>query len=360
MRKIEKDDYKKLDLYENRYVLTEDIPSELKYGNPEVVKKPFISFVIPTYNRPKELGETIDSILKQPDICEYEIIIVDNSANMGADNATYKFISQFNNPRILYYINKENIGMEGNWNRCITLARGKYVSMIHDDDLLCEDYMEEIIRCIKNAENLGGKIGVIKTSYVDYKEGTPVESIHNRHKGGLKRYHKLDCLIKGIGPTSCPTCGIIFSKKAALDVGGFDSTFYPSSDYVLGYQMIRKGYRAYVTEDKLGMYRIGINESIKKENIIGFCTSDCYFRNYMYRQSLFNYIYGLIFEKVEYSMSVRGQRDNGLKFRVDIPIEEFIIKKGYGEYKFMSRVYNKTRQILSRFTSKIYEYKGEN
>lgn len=360
MRKIEKNDYKKLDLYENRYALTESVPSELKYGDSGNGNKPFISFVIPTYNRPAELGETIDSILKQPEVCQYEIVVVDNSANMSKDNETYKLICQYNNPKINYYINRNNIGMEGNWNRCITLARGKYISMVHDDDLLCDDYMEEIIRCIKNAEELGGEVGVIKTSYVDYKEGTPVENISNRHRGGIKRYYKLDCLIKGIGPTSCPTCGIIFNKKAAIDAGGFDSTFYPSSDYILGYQMIRKGYRAYVTEDKLGLYRIGINESIRKENVIGFCTFDCYFRNYMYRQNVFNYIYGLIFEKVEYSMSVRGQRDNGLKFGVDIPIEEFIIKKGYGEYRFMSRVYNKTRHILSRLTSKIYEYKGEN
>lgn len=359
MRKIKKNDYKKLDLYENRYVLTESVPSELKYGDSGNGNKPFISFVIPTYNRPAELGETIDSILKQPEVCQYEIVVVDNSANMSKDNETYKLICQYNNPKINYYINRDNIGMEGNWNRCITLARGKYISMVHDDDLLCDDYMEEIIRCIKNAEELGGEVGVIKTSYVDYKEGTLVENISNRHRGGIKRYYKLDCLIKGIGPTSCPTCGIIFNKKAAIDAGGFDSTFYPSSDYILGYQMIRKGYRAYVTEDKLGLYRIGINESIRKENVIGFCTCDCYFRNYMYRQNVFNYIYGLIFEKVEYSMSVRGQRENGLKFGVDIPIEEFIIKKGYGEYRFMSRVYNKTRNILLRLTSKIYKYKGE-
>lgn len=359
MRKIKKNDYKKLDLYENRYALTESVPSELKYGDSGNGNKPFISFVIPTYNRPAELGETIDSILKQPEVCQYEIVVVDNSANMSKDNETYKLICQYNNPKINYYINRDNIGMEGNWNRCITLARGKYISMVHDDDLLCDDYMEEIIRCIKNAEELGGEVGVIKTSYVDYKEGTLVENISNRHRGGIKRYYKLDCLIKGIGPTSCPTCGIIFNKKAAIDAGGFDSTFYPSSDYILGYQMIRKGYRAYVTEDKLGLYRIGINESIRKENVIGFCTCDCYFRNYMYRQNVFNYIYGLIFEKVEYSMSVRGQRENGLKFGVDIPIEEFIIKKGYGEYRFMSRVYNKTRNILLRLTSKIYKYKGE-
>lgn len=356
---ITEKNYDKLNMFEDRFKLTENVKSVLKYGDAGNIKEPYISFVIPTYNRVKELRETIDSILAQPELCYYEIVVVDNSANMEPSNKTLNLILEYNNPKILYYINSENIGLDGNWNRCISLARGKYISMVHDDDLLCPDYMEEIIKCIKNAERLGGEIGAIKVKYVDYYEGKTPDIPEKKHRGGLKRFYRLDCLITGIGPTSCPTCGIIFNKSAAEKAGGFDSTFYPSSDYLLGYQMLRKGYRVYVTEDCLGLYRIGINVSMKKENIIGFCVHDNFFRAFMYRQNFFNRIYGFIFENVEYSMSVRGQRDAGRKFGVEIPIEEFIFKKGYGEHKFMSKVYNKVRFYLSKLTSKIYVYDGE-
>ena len=35
----------------------------------------------------------------------------------------------------------KNIGMIGNWNRLYTLARGEWVVMLHDDDLLYNDYL---------------------------------------------------------------------------------------------------------------------------------------------------------------------------------------------------------------------------
>ena len=44
------------------------------------------------------------------------------------------------------YVNKENIGMIGNWNRGFELANTKYVAMLHDDDMLADIYLEEINR----------------------------------------------------------------------------------------------------------------------------------------------------------------------------------------------------------------------
>lgn len=95
-----------------------------------------ISFCIPTYNRPDTLNTTISSILSQKEKCDYEIVISDNSET----DETAKFIETFqDNPKIRYYRNSTNIGSAANFFKVISLAKGRYLWLMSDDDCLCID-----------------------------------------------------------------------------------------------------------------------------------------------------------------------------------------------------------------------------
>ena len=50
--------------------------------------------------------------------------------------------------RISYYKNKENLGMFGNWNRCLELARGEWVCILHSDDKIMPNYIEEMSKVV--------------------------------------------------------------------------------------------------------------------------------------------------------------------------------------------------------------------
>lgn len=91
---------------------------------------PLVSVCIPTYNSGATLGETLASIFGQ-NYPRLEILVVDNAST---DN-TIEVASRFDDPRIRIHSNAENIGAEGNFNRCIELASGEYTAIYHADDL---------------------------------------------------------------------------------------------------------------------------------------------------------------------------------------------------------------------------------
>lgn len=95
------------------------------------MNNPLVSICIPVYNCEMFISSTIDSILNQT-YKNFELIIVDNCST---DN-TVGEIRKFNDNKIKLYINEENFGIEYNWNKAISYAKGDYVKLMPADDLL--------------------------------------------------------------------------------------------------------------------------------------------------------------------------------------------------------------------------------
>lgn len=95
-----------------------------------------ISILIPTYNRPGYLLECLESCLVQDLFAtqNIEIIITDNSDNDDTAKALEPYLTKHH--YIRYQKNSTNLGMTGNWNECLTLATGKYIIFLSDDDKL--------------------------------------------------------------------------------------------------------------------------------------------------------------------------------------------------------------------------------
>jgi len=139
--------------YVDNFAKTAHIPSiPIFESNLDYI--PDITIAIPTYKRADLLKEAIDSAINQIDYTNYDIIVVDNNPERGCE--TEKLMMTYsNNPMISYYKNADNLGMVGNWNRLFTLAKGKYVVMLHDDDLLLPTFLSE---CVKLAKRLNADL----------------------------------------------------------------------------------------------------------------------------------------------------------------------------------------------------------
>ena len=64
-----------------------------------------------------------------------------------------QIVSSFNDPRISYYRNNQNIGgkdLVAQWNHCLQYAKGDYVILATDDDLYEPIFLEEISALIDN------------------------------------------------------------------------------------------------------------------------------------------------------------------------------------------------------------------
>ena len=94
---------------------------------------PWASFCMSTYNRPTFLQKQIELLFKQS-FQNFEIVINDNDPN-----ASGKIIADsFNDERIKYECNIENLGMVKSFNRAIDRAKGEFVVMVTDDDPVFE------------------------------------------------------------------------------------------------------------------------------------------------------------------------------------------------------------------------------
>lgn len=92
--------------------------------------QPLVCICIPTYNAASTVRETLVSILSQT----YRNLVVHISDNASTDD-TLKVIESLADQRVHIHRHAENIGGEGNFNRCIQLAEGKYTALFHADDL---------------------------------------------------------------------------------------------------------------------------------------------------------------------------------------------------------------------------------
>jgi glycosyltransferase involved in cell wall biosynthesis len=99
-----------------------------------MTKKPFISIVIPTYNRAKDLQLALSCILSQSFI-HFEIIISDNAST---DN-TEEIVTKIKDARITYIRNKTNIGWVPSMTNAINHAKGDYILLHGDDDFMLYD-----------------------------------------------------------------------------------------------------------------------------------------------------------------------------------------------------------------------------
>lgn len=106
--------------------------------------KPLVSICIPTYRGASFIGATIDSVLNQS-YPYFECWIVDDNS----PDDTQAIVASHTDTRIKYVRNPVNLGPQGNWNRCLALAQGKYYKLLPHDDLLAIDCLEKQVMVLE-------------------------------------------------------------------------------------------------------------------------------------------------------------------------------------------------------------------
>lgn len=97
---------------------------------------PYVSIIIPTYNRPSALSSCL-SALAQLDYKPYEVIIVDDGGDIFLDDV----ISQYS----VTLIKQNNMGAGSARNRGIEVANGDYIAFVDDDTQPASDWLTQLI-----------------------------------------------------------------------------------------------------------------------------------------------------------------------------------------------------------------------
>lgn len=111
---------------------------------------PLVCICVPTYNAANTVRETLESILAQT----YRNLVVHVSDNASTDD-TVKVIESIGDLRINIHRQKENIGAEGNFTKCLQLATGKYTAIFHADDLYEPDMVAKQVAFLEENPEVG-------------------------------------------------------------------------------------------------------------------------------------------------------------------------------------------------------------
>lgn len=226
-------------------------------------QSPLISICIPTYNGETYLQECLESVSQQT-YRGFEVIISDNLSK----DKTLAIVEDWKSkqPFPVYIYSNPNLGIGKNWNYSIQNAKGDYIKLLFQDDLLKPDCLEKMLE-VSEKYPKAGLIACKREILYDHTnerfsdwmkscgdlqsqfdwEGKPELVISNtffRHPAFYKSpYNK-------IGE---PTCTLI-RKNVFQKIGYFDETYKQILDYEF-YNRLLKKHTIVVLDEKLVTFR---------------------------------------------------------------------------------------------------------
>ncbi len=111
---------------------------------------PLVSVCIPTYQRARYIGETIQSVLNST-FSDFEIVVSDNAST----DHTQEIVESFGDKRIRFYCNERNVGPVRNWNLALQRASGELVGVLFSDDLYGPFWLSFAVRALQKYPQAG-------------------------------------------------------------------------------------------------------------------------------------------------------------------------------------------------------------
>lgn len=198
-----------------------------------VIDKPLVSVVIPTYKREVEvLSTAVNSVLNQT-YKNVEIVIVDDSPDTYEKRPEVKaYVESVNHDKVVFIQNEKNLGGSLARNRGIDASTGEYITFLDDDDEYTLDKIEKQLRFM-----IENDCDMTFSNTVMCKNGKPVEvrdfkDIPAYDNESLLRYHLLYHLTG--------TSTYMFKAEKLREIGGFDNALC-GQEFILTLKAIEGG-----------------------------------------------------------------------------------------------------------------------
>lgn len=212
----------------------------------EGVHRPLWSVMIPTYNGTKYLEQTLRSVLEQdPGSDLMQIEVVDDCSTQDDPEELVREIGQ---GRISFYRQPKNLGLIGNWNDCIKRARGHWVHILHQDDVVKFGFYKRLQAAVEKEPTIGAAF--CRYFYMDEKGCEQALSPLERETPGvISNWIERIAVMQRI---ECPS--IVVKREVYEDLGGFSQEAYYAADWEM-WKRIAAHYSVWYEPELLACYR---------------------------------------------------------------------------------------------------------
>jgi glycosyltransferase involved in cell wall biosynthesis len=262
--------------------------------------KTFFEIVIPTFKRPELLIDAVESALNQNYSEDYKVTVIDNDPS--SENYNEINLARFDG-KIKYYKNKENLGIENNWNKTLILSNSNWVCLLADDDMLHPDYLKTV-KSVIDKKDPGIIVNLPKiidgsgnvNYYYNYGKSVFLKKIHFLFI--RNSIHKVRWRAYLLG-NATSACAMAINREKGIFLKGWALSEYPSGDYFFNSRMAYN-FTVFRINKAISFYRLGYNESLKKDTQKQFLIRDLNFL-------ILNYLNISKMEKLIFSLPIRYQ-----------------------------------------------------
>lgn len=111
--------------------------------------RPQFSVMLPTFRPDGKLQRAIESVLMQSAGTDWmEIVVVDDHSPDADVEGLVRAVDRAGRVTILR--NDRRLGLAGNWNRAISLSRGRLVHLLHQDDYVLPGFYKQLVKSFEH------------------------------------------------------------------------------------------------------------------------------------------------------------------------------------------------------------------
>ena len=210
------------------------------------MRTPNVTLAVPIHNGAETIAETLDSAFAQT-YRDFEVIVLDD----GSTDGSAQIVEGYSDDR-LRWLQFEHAGIGASFNRCIENARGRYLKILPQDDLLAPDCLAEMV-------NLLGKSAHPALAFCRRRV------LHDPdipwHREFMKKHAQPDDLLAPLGAINDgpsllsrwaarnmikrnligEPVATLFPVELARSIGGFSKALHQNLDYLFWIRLAARG-----------------------------------------------------------------------------------------------------------------------
>src|SRR4051812_26982825 len=211
---------------------------------------PRVTVFLPTYNRAKLLPYAIRSVLAQT-YDDFKLVVSDNAS---VDD-TPAVAASFDDPRLEYVRQPENLGLLGNHNWFLQRVETDYSLIVPDDDLVYPQLLERTVAELDRLPKAGvvhaafdviGEAGEVLLPHVNWTQGLEADAVESPAEF-ISESMKWSCRV-------CASTALM--RTEALPQEGMSADDFPAVDFGMWLRMAAAGWEFAFLDELLGAYRI--------------------------------------------------------------------------------------------------------